>query len=243
LKKKGVKLEKIPFISNGFTVKNTRFNLVSSPEYLLGLFYIQDAAAQIPAEILQPKGIVLDAFAAPGGKTTQLSTYADVIAIDNNPSRMKKLTNNVERLGINNILAYTMDIMDVTRKFDYILCDMPCSGNYMLEPNWTKKNTQERINERSNLQKKYLSHAISLLNEDGILMYCTCSLEPEENELVIDYALQNHQVKVEPIKTIGNEGLTEVFGKKLDPSIKFCKRLWPHRTHTIGFFMARLRKC
>lgn len=243
LYKKGVILKKIPFVRNGFYVKDSRFNLVSTPEYLLGFFYIQDAASQIPAEILSPKEVVFDAFAAPGGKSTQLSSIADGIAVDNNPIRMKKLLNNVERLGIKNIIAYTMDMMKVTHHYDFILCDMPCSGNYLLEPHWTQKNTQERIYQRSILQQTYLSHAISLLNDDGVLLYCTCSLEPEEDEFVIDYALKNHRVSLEPIQTIGDEGLTQVFGKRLDPSISLCRRLWPHKTNTIGFFMARLRKC
>ena len=243
LEKRGVKLRPIPFVNHGFYVENTRFNLVSCPEYLLGLFYIQDAASQIPAEILKPKTVVLDAFAAPGGKTTQLSEYADVLAIEKNPARMKKLLNNVERLGIGNIIAYTMDFMDVSGQFPYILCDMPCSGNYMLEANWIKKNTQKRINGRSNLQKQYLSHALSLLKKNGILLYCTCSLEPEEDEVVIDYALKHHAVCLEPINTIGDDGLINIFGKQLDTSLRYCKRLWPAKTKTIGFFMARLRKC
>lgn len=243
LEQKGVKLTKIPFVNHGFYIENSRFNLVSCPEYLLGLFYIQDAASQIPAEILHPKKTVLDGFAAPGGKTTQLAQYADVLALENNPLRMKKLLHNVERLGIGNIVAYTMDFMDLTTSFNYILCDVPCSGNYMLESGWTKKNTQERINERSRLQKQYLSHAISLLKDDGALLYCTCSLEPEEDELVIEHALHHHSVCLEPIDTIGDEGLTTIFGQKHDPSLKHCRRLWPAKTHTIGFFMARLRKC
>jgi NOL1/NOP2/sun family putative RNA methylase len=241
--KRGVVLEKVPFIKNGFFILSSRFNLVSCPEYLLGLFYIQDAASQIPAEILHPKDMVLDAFAAPGGKATQLAKYADVVAIDNNPLRMKKLFYNVQRLGINNIVAYISNILDIQKKFDYILCDMPCSGNYMLEPDWTKKNNQGRINERSKLQKQYLSHALSILNNEGVLVYSTCSLEPEENEFVINYALKNHDICIEKIDTIGDEGLTNVFGEKFDPSLKNCRRLWPSKTHTIGFFIARLRKC
>jgi 16S rRNA C967 or C1407 C5-methylase (RsmB/RsmF family) len=146
-------------------------------------------------------------------------------------------------MGMKNIIAYTMDFRDLAQTFDYILCDMPCSGNYTLEKDWTLKNTQERIDQRSILQKTYLSHAISLLNDDGVLMYCTCSLEPEEDELIIQYALENHRVCLEQIDTIGDEGLTNVFDKKLDPSMRFCRRLWPFRTKTNGFFMARLRKC
>ncbi len=243
LEKRGVKLQKISFLKNGFYVNNSKFNLVSTPEYLLGLFYIQDAATQTSAEILNPKNLTLDGFAAPGGKTTHLSTYVDVIAIENNKKRFKKLKYNLERLGIENCIAYNMDFLDVTKNFDYILLDVPCSGNYMLEKDWIFNNNLKRITERSKIQKKFLSHALSILNKNGELVYCTCSLEPEEDEFVIQYALDNFNVKLEKIETIGDNGLTEIFGRRLDSNMKYCKRFWPYKTETIGFFIARLRKC
>ena len=88
-----------------------------------------------------------------------------------------------------------------------------------------------------------ISKAISLLNKNGVLVYSTCSLEPEEDEFVIQFALDNFPVKLEKIDCTGDDGLTKIFGKKLDPTIKYCKRLWPYKTNTIGFFIARLRKC
>ena len=243
LEKRGVILEKVPFLKDAFYIKKSRFNVVSSPEYLLGLFYIQEAAAQIPVEVLKPKGLVLDACAAPGGKTTQLSNYCDVIAVDNKRERLQALENNLERLGVDNCIAYLMDFRSVKKKFDYILLDAPCSGNFMLEQHWLRKNTLKRINERAELQKELISHAISLLNKDGVLVYSTCSLEPEEDEFVIQYALDNLGVKLEKVNTIGDDGLTEIFGNKFDKSMKFCKRFWPHKTNTSGFFIARLKKC
>jgi tRNA (cytosine40_48-C5)-methyltransferase len=243
LKKRGVSLEKIPFTQRGFRVKNERFNLVSSPEYLLGLFYIQEAAAQFPVEVLQPKGLVLDACAAPGGKTTQLALYADVIAVDNNKERFQKLRYNIERLGIDNCIAYQINFLNVRKTFDYILLDAPCSGNYMLEDGWIQKNTLQRIEERTVIQKQLLSHAISLLNPGGVLVYSTCSLEPEEDELVVQHALDHFSVKLEKIPVIGDNGLTSVFGHDLNPTMKYCRRFWPYKMNTIGFFVGRIRKC
>ncbi|MBI5798252.1 RsmB/NOP family class I SAM-dependent RNA methyltransferase [Candidatus Woesearchaeota archaeon] len=242
LEKKEVIMERIPFLDNAFWVK-AKFNLVSSPEYLLGLFYFQEAAAQIAVEVLKPKGLALDCCAAPGGKTTQMAERCDVIAIENRADRFPALENNIERLGLRNIIAYQMDFREVQKKFDYILLDAPCSGNYMLEENWMQRNSLKRIEERSNLQKELIAHAVSLLNKDGVLVYSTCSLEPEEDEFVMQFALENFPVKLEKIECIGDKGLTEIFGKKLDPSMKHCRRLWPHKTNTIGFFLARLRKC
>ncbi|MBS3162784.1 RsmB/NOP family class I SAM-dependent RNA methyltransferase [Candidatus Woesearchaeota archaeon] len=242
LEKKHIELEKVPFLKNAFFVKS-KFNIVSSPEYLLGLFYIQDAASQIPGEVLNPKSLTLDMCAAPGSKTTQLCEKVPVVAVDSNKDRIIALENNLERLGIDNCIAYLLDAREVNKKFDYILLDAPCSGNYILEDGWLKKTTLKRIEERSYLQKELISKAISLLNKDGVLVYSTCSLEPEEDEFVIQFALENFNVKLEKIDCIGDNGLTKIFGKKLDPSMKYCKRLWPYKTNTIGFFVARLRKC
>ena len=243
LEKRGVELESVPLVKNSFYVKS-RFNVVSTPEYLLGFFYIQDAASQLPAQVLSPKDLVLDCCAAPGGKTTQLSEFSDVIAIDNKEERFSALTNNLERLGIDNCIAYLMDFRQVKKQFNYILLDAPCSGNYMLEGKiWFRNNSLRRVKERSDLQKELISHAVSLLKKDGTLVYSTCSLEPEEDEEVIQFALDHLGVKLEKINCIGDPGFTEVLGKKFDKSMKYTRRLWPHKTNTIGFFMAKLRKC
>ncbi len=242
LEKKQVEMQRIPFVKNGFWVK-AKFNLVSTPEYLLGLFYFQEAAAQIPVEILNPKVLTLDCCAAPGGKTTQIAEYASVIAIESDRERFVALENNIERLGTTNAILYLMDLRDVEKKFSSILLDAPCSGNYMLEDFWMKKNSLKRINERAEKQKELMAHALSLLEKDGTLVYSTCSLEPEENELVIQFALDHFPVKVEKIDCIGDKGLTNIFGRKLDSSLVYCRRLWPHKTNTIGFFIARLKKC
>ena len=242
LEKKEVEMERIPFVKNGFWVK-AKFNLVSSPEYLLGLFYFQNAAAQIPVEVLNPKVLTLDCCAAPGGKTTQIAESVDVIAIDNDKERFVALENNLERLGVRNCIAYIMDLREVHKKFSSILLDAPCSGNFMLEDNWMQKNSLKRIEERGEKQKQLIAHALSLLEKDGVLVYSTCSLEPEEDEFVVQFALDHFPVKVEKIECIGDPGLTKIFGRKLDPSLANCRRLWPHKTNTIGFFIARLRKC
>ncbi len=242
LEKKHIEMDKVPFLKNAFFVKS-KFNLVSSPEYLLGLFYIQDAASQIPAEVLNPKSLTLDMCASPGSKTTQLCEKVPVIAVDNNKDRFKAIENNLERLGFDNCIAYLLDAREINKKFDSIMLDAPCSGNYILEEDWLKKTNLKRIEERSYLQMELISKAISLLNKDGVLVYSTCSLEPEEDEFVIQFALDNFPVKLEKIDCIGDDGLTNIFGKKLNPTMKYCKRLWPYKTNTIGFFVARLRKC
>lgn len=245
LEKRGVILKKIPFVDDGFFVVRTKHSLVSIPEYLLGLFYIQDAASQVPAHILNPKDeVVLDACAAPGGKTIQLASIAKaVVATESDEERFKKLAYNLERLGINNCIAYNMDVFDVKKKFPFILLDAPCSGNYMLEKDWLQKNTLKRIQERSTIQKRLITHMISLLDKNGVLVYSTCSLEPEEDEYVIQYALDNFNVKLDMIDMIGEPGLNQALGTSFDKTMTYCRRFWPSKTRTIGFFVARLRVC
>ena len=96
---------------------------------------------------------------------------------------------------------------------------------------------------RAKLQKGLVSAAVKVLKPGGTLVYSTCSLEPEEDELVIDWALSNHPLCLQTVDlTIGDPGLTNVHGKELHPDIKKCRRLWPHKTGTQGFFLAKLKK-
>ena len=244
LEARHIEVEEIPFLENGLYIIRSPFAVVSTPEYLLGLFYIQEAASQLPVPVLNPKKLCLDACAAPGSKTTQIAEQCPVIAVDSREDRLVALQNNVERLGITNCKAYNLDFRGVKDKFDYILLDAPCSGNFVTEGKmWFRKQSMKRIQERSELQKSLISHAIELLNKNGTLVYSTCSLEPEENELIIQYALENHKIKLETVNTIGDPGITNPFDNKLNSEIKKCRRLWPWKTNTQGFPIAKIRKC
>jgi len=243
---RGVKLSRIPFVSDGFYVRHSPFNLVSCPEYLLGLFFIQDAVSQIPAEMLAMSGgMVLDACAAPGGKSMQLACCADVVvSVDVDASRFEKFELNLIRMGHDNCLGYCCDVLDVKDCFDFVLLDAPCSGNYVLEQNWFEKNSLKRIVERTNIQKKLLSHVVSLLNSGGVVVYSTCSLEPEEDEGVIQQVLdESGDISVEPLDiSVGSKGLSEAFGMSFDKSLGNARRFWPDELGSIGFFVARLKK-
>lgn len=247
----GIKIEEIPFTKNGFYILKSKFSVGAIPEYLLGYYYIQKAAAQIPAEILatSPNDFVLDMAAAPGGKTIQMADMmmnkGIIIALDLKQRRLIALKNNMERCGIKNTIVYnynSIKFTDLGLKFDKIMLDAPCSGNYTMEENWFAKRDLEGINRNAELQKRLLRSGFSMLKDNGTLVYSTCSLEPEENELVVDYCLRHFDVRLEKFKSIGDPGLTHVFGKKLDNHIEFCRRFWPHKTKTQGFFIAKFRK-
>ena len=139
--------------------------------------------------------------------------------------------------------------MDATKaamlgmKFDKILLDVPCSGNYAGDQNWFKKRSLQGILKNVPIQRKLITTALSVLKPGGALVYSTCSLEPEENELNIHWMLDNHKVAIEPITTtVGDPGLTNFMGKRLNEKIGQCRRFWPHKTQTEGFFVAKVRK-
>jgi len=252
LNQRGVKQRKIPWLDFGYEYE-AKFSLGANPEYLLGFYYLQDAASQVPAQLLQPskKELVLDMCAAPGGKTTQLAQYMKnqgaIVALDTNGKRLLSLRNNLERLSIRNVLMYRKDArftFDLGLEFDKILLDAPCSGNFTLEEDWFEKRSLEEVQERARSQKELLKAAIKVLDKGGTLVYSTCSLEPEENEMNIDWLLRKYSdLKLEKIDvSMGDPGLTEAFGKTLNPEIKKCRRFWPHKTGTQGFFVAEIRK-
>ena len=249
-KELGVLLEKIPFTINGYYVKKSNFSLGAISEYLLGYYYLQGAAAQLPIEVLDPKPgeLVLDSCAAPGGKTTQIAQHMNnegtIIALDMKLHRIPVLKISLERMHVKNTIAYHLNANKagmLNMQFDKILLDAPCSGNFASDPDWFNKRTMQGITRSSEMQKSLLKNALSVLKKNGILIYSTCTLEPEENELNMHWLLNNFDVKLEVVNTIGSPGLTNVFGKKLNPEIAKCRRIWPDKTE--GFFIARIRKC
>ncbi len=252
LTKLGVSLKKVPWLRNGYTVEKTKFSLGASTEALLGYLYFQEAAAQLPVDALSPKAdeLVLDCCAAPGGKTTQIAqkmqNKGTVIALEQKSHRLLSLRNNLERMGVTNTAVYHMDALKAGKlglQFDKILLDAPCSGNYVTDKNWFTKRSINDVKQSAEFQRNLLKTALSVLKPGGVLVYSTCSLEPEENELNINWLLENERVTLEPAVTgIGDPGLTKVFGKQLHPSIMNCRRFWPHKTNTEGFFIAKVRK-
>lgn len=252
LTKLGVRTSKLSWLQHGYVVEESKFSLGASIESLLGYFYLQEAAAQLPVEILEPRPgeLVLDCCAAPGGKTTQIAQHMQdkgvLVALEKKSHRLASLRNNLERMGVTNTAVYHMDALKAGKlglQFDKILLDAPCSGNFAGDPMWFAKRTIEDIRKSAQFQRNLLKSALEALKPGGLLVYSTCSLEPEENELNIQWLLDNANVKLEPVRVgIGDAGLTSVFGKKLHSSLAHCRRLWPHKTNTEGFFIAKVRK-
>jgi len=161
--------------------------------------------------------------------------YSQSGYLEMNQSRLNALANNIERCGISNVAIYRKDAQfaqDLNLKFDKILLDAPCSGNFASDPEWFNKRTIEGIKANVKTQKALLKEALRVLKPGGTVVYSTCSLEPEENEEVIEWAIDNLNIKLAPIDlNIGSDGLT--------PKTRLCKRIWPDKTQ--GFFIAKIK--
>lgn len=250
LNEQGITLDKIPFLDHAFKIVYSPFSLGASIEYLLGMFSIQELASQYPVQALNPNqtDIVLDMASAPGGKTTQLASYMEncglVIATDVNRDRLYATENNVERCGVKNTSIHNINVIDFPEKpvFSKILLDAPCSGNYTTDPTWFDKRTIDDVRKNAEFQKTLLSKAMRLLVPKGKLMYSTCSLEPEENELNIQWLLESHDVTLEKLNGFGSPALTEIDNVSLNKNIGRCRRFWPDISGTQGFFSALVVK-
>jgi 16S rRNA (cytosine967-C5)-methyltransferase len=184
------------------------------PGFDEGAWWVQDAAASIPARLLgNVSGLrVADLCAAPGGKTAQLvAAGAKVTAVDRAPARLKRLQENLTRLSFEaelvcaNVAAWTPE-----QPFDAVLLDAPCTstGTIRRHPDvpWLKRSAD--ITSLAAAQRRLLDHAITLIKPGGTLVYCTCSLEPEEGtDIVADLLAREQGVRRVPIAA------AEVFGE------------------------------
>ncbi|MBR9675892.1 RsmB/NOP family class I SAM-dependent RNA methyltransferase [Candidatus Woesearchaeota archaeon] len=238
LRSKGVKLRKIAWLRNAYEYES-EFSLGSTIEFLSGFYFLQEAASQIPVEVLSPKSgdVVLDMSAAPGAKTTQISQSMNnkgvVVALDISNPRIRSLGNNLERMGVENCVVYNKDARyasDLGIVFDKVLLDAPCTGNYCIEDSWFLKRSIEDIKKSGEVQKQLISEAYDVLRKGGELVYSTCSLEVEEDEDVVRWAVKELGFKLEKVSL--GVGVDTGFGVKL----------WPHKTGTQGFFISKLIK-
>ena len=212
------------------------------PGFTEGAWWVQDTAATLPVALMgQVEGReVLELCAAPGGKTAQLAALgARVTAIDSAPKRMALLHDNLERLGLQ---AETM-VADVlkwrpAKPFDFILLDAPCSatGTIRRHPDIWHLRTAKDVAAAADLQDKMLQAAIKMLAPGGILVFCTCSLQPEEGEARIEALLASGApVSRLPVKA------AELFGLDMLITLQGDVRTLPHYEGGMdGFYACRL---
>ncbi|UWQ37442.1 methyltransferase domain-containing protein [Leisingera aquaemixtae] len=215
------------------------------PGYQAGDWWVQDAAAALPALILnaQPGEQALDLCAAPGGKTMQMAAAgASVTAVDASESRVARLRENLERTGLEAGLVVG-DALEQTGQYDAVLLDAPCSatGTIRRHPDLPQAKDGSEFGALIELQAQMLAHAWTLVKPGGRLMYCTCSLLPDEGECQVEEALDmfpDMAADRDALKVPGVEAdwITEEGGLRLRPDY------WPERGGMDGFYMALLRK-
>jgi 16S rRNA (cytosine967-C5)-methyltransferase len=220
------------------------------PGFDEGAWWVQDAAAALPARLLGDlRGkSVADLCAAPGGKTAQLvQAGAEVTAVDRSPSRNKRLQENLARLN----LAAEVIVADAAEwmhaPFDAVLLDAPCTatGTIRRHPDiaWLKQ--EQDIATLTALQDRLLRQAMTLLKGGGTLVYCTCSLEPEEGELAVERLLGSESaLRRAPIGAAEVAGRAELITPAGDLRTLPCHlpHADPRMAGMDGFFAARLIK-
>ena len=222
------------------------------PGFSEGQWWVQDAAAALPARLfgdVAGKNIV-DLCAAPGGKTAQLvHGKAHVTAVDRSPSRMARLRDNLARLSLNAELAVADGAEWLGQGsgdgFDGILIDAPCTstGTIRRHPDIGWLRQESDIAPLVAAQKRLLQRAVAALKPGGMLVYCTCSLEPEEGELAISELLASETAMQRlPIGADEVAGLSEILTAEGDLRTLPCH--FPHQDPRLGgldgFYAARL---
>ena len=215
------------------------------PGFDTGDWWVQDAAAAIPVKVLapQPGEKILDLCAAPGGKTLQLAAAgADVTALDISERRMRRVTENLQRtrLSAKTVIA---DALDHNDQYDAVLLDAPCSatGTIRRHPDLPHAKDGSDFGQLIDLQKQMLDHALGLLKPGGRLVYCTCSLLPDEGECQVDEVLARHKgIKTDTnaLSLVGVDPawVTEEGGLRLRPDY------WSDHGGMDGFYITCLRR-
>ncbi|XP_050597181.1 probable 28S rRNA (cytosine(4447)-C(5))-methyltransferase isoform X2 [Bombus affinis] len=256
---RGVNLDPIgKWTKVGLVIYSSQVPMGATPEYLAGHYILQGASSFLPVMALDPKENerVLDMCAAPGGKSSHIAALMKNTGVlfsnDVNEERIKAVVGNFHRLGITNSIVCTYDgrkLPTVIKGFDRVLLDAPCTGTGVVSKDPSVKTNKDEVDIQRccTLQKELLLAAIDCANarseSGGIIVYSTCSILPEENEWVIDFALKKRDVKLIPTGLeFGAEGFTSYRQYRFHPSLKLTKRFYPHVHNMDGFFVAKLKK-
>lgn len=251
-------LKKIPWCDYGFFIehKEGRRDIGNTRFHNLGYIYVQEAVSMIPPIVLGPRpgDIVLDMCASPGSKTTQIAQLMNnkglIIANDIKGDRIAALGINVQRCGLTNCIVTQMHGQGFGKKgimFDKILVDAPCSATGAIRKSFkTIEMWNPKMIERLAItQKSLIKTAFNLLKPNGVMVYSTCSVEPEEDEGVVDYLLKEFDnARIEEIKLDikRSPAMTEFEGVEYDDEVRKSLRLWPQDNDTEGFFICKIRK-
>ena len=225
-------------------------------EHVLGFYYIQSFSSMMPPLVLNPteEDVVMDLCGAPGSKSTQLAEMMNnrgtllINEIDN--ERIKSLIFNLERMTVINasVIHSKGEVLSKIYKdhFTKILVDAPCSGLGIIQKKGevSKWWSLDHVDRLQHLQLKLLIAAIKMAKVGAEIVYSTCTLSIEENELVIDKILEKYPVELMEISLPipSRQAFTEYEGKQLNPELKKAIRILPWEIDSDGFFLVKMRK-
>lgn len=253
-KENNIKFERVPWFKDALILKNAREKDIQKLDiYEKGCIYFQSLSSMVPPLVLNPKPgeVVLDMTAAPGSKTTQLAMLmenkGEILANELDKIRCERLKFNVQTQGA--------DIVEVINrrgeklgdeyenKFDKVLLDTPCSGEgrFIATSPQTYRNWSMRtVNTLAKLQRKLFTSGYKALKIGGELVYSTCTINRFENEFILDWALNNFNIKLLDIELKIKDainGNSESLNNSIEKSIKIL----PSKEME-GFFVAKFKK-
>lgn len=226
---------------NYFLRVNNLQELVEKKLFGAGYFTIQDESSALPVILLDPKPgeIVIDLCAAPGGKSTHIAELMQnsgkVIAVDKYTQKLNLLQKSCDRLGIKIVELVIADATELQiEPADKVIADVPCSGLGVLrkKPDIKWKRDSSDINDLTDYQNKILNNAANLVKPGGVLVYSTCTIEPEENYQVVEKFLASH-----PYFVLDNA--SKYINDNLVNSMGFVET-FPHKHYIDGSFAARM---
>ncbi len=231
--------------TRGLAVEVTmpKFKLPSLSElesFKEGLFYAQSLPSMVASKVLEPseEDLIIDMAAAPGGKTSHIAQLmqnrGEIIAIDKSRNRLRKMEEELKRLGVKNVKLIHMDarrLPELGIEADKILLDAPCTA-LGIRPKLWETRTPKEVEATARYQRAFIWAAIKSLRKGGTLVYSTCTISYEENEANVKYMLGKGLKLEEQSVFIASHGI----------DMEGVQRFYPNRHLTQGFFIAKLRK-
>lgn len=256
LESKGFELARNDLDPNVFRLRQSPLSAGATVEHMLGMTTPQDlASASAPLALAaRPGDVVADLAAAPGVKTLHvagdLGAMGAVVAVEPEPARMRALRFNLERCGVASAVLRRGRAQDLPGEgwADKVLLDAPCTGEGTIPKDRNRRQGRiEEIAQLCGLQSEMLDAADRVLRPGGTLVYATCTLAPEENELQVSRMVERgYTVEALPFDRVAGtplvHGVTQWPGLELHPSVAKARRFLPGVHPTLGFFVARLRK-
>lgn len=253
-KEKNIKFERVLWYSDALIIKNaTEKELQKLEIYEKGYIYLQSLSSMVPPLVLNPKKgeKVLDLTAAPGSKTTQMAALMEnegyILANELDKIRSERLQYNVKSQG-----AEIVEVINgrgekignsYTEYFDKVLLDTPCSGEgrfWLGKPMTYKDWSLKKVNQLAKIQKKLFESAYKATKRNGIMVYSTCTINKEENEYILDWAINNFDIKLLEINLNIKEAI-KGDNTGLNSSIDKAIKILPSQNME-GFFVAKIKK-